>query len=486
VRPLRIAQACAELAPFAKTGGLGDVAAALARHLHRAGHDVRPFVPLYASLAPGDRPFAPVDFLQDVPLRMGGRTLAFSVFTTTIPGSDCAAYFVACPALYGRPGVYSADPDEHVRQAFLSRAAIECCQRMGFAPDVFHVHDWHTALVPLYLKTLYAWDRLFHGTRTVLTLHNLAYQGRVGAGALADVGLEEHASRLHQEHLAEGWFGFLETGLLHADAVTAVSETYAREIQTPEHGFGLDGLLRARARSVVGIVNGIDTDLWAPASDPLIPHPYAADDLSGKAACKAWLLSHVGLAATPDPPVVGVVSRLTAQKGFELAFDLLPALLWEGRIRLVGVGSGAPGYESFFRELTRRFPAAAAFHVGYDEALAHQIEAGADLFLMPSRFEPCGLNQMYSLRYGTAPVVHRTGGLADTVEPFDVAKGTGTGFVFEHFTRQGLAWAMEAALALWPRKEAWARMVRNGMAKDFSWERQVQRYLALYRAVLVR
>jgi starch synthase len=475
---MRIALVSAEVTPFAKTGGLGDVAAALARYLRKHGHDARLFLPLYGKLDRAGQTFVPVSYLQDVPLTLGDRTFTYSVFSAPLPKSDVAVYFIACPPLYGRQAIYAQDGDEHLRFAFLSRAAIECCQRMGFAPQVFHVNDWHTALVPLYLKKLYKWDRLFAATKTVLTLHNLAYQGVFPASRAADVGLAGFESSLHQDDLRVGRFGFLTTGLLWADALTAVSETYAKEIQTPEHGFGLDALLRARSASVFGIVNGVDYDEWSPETDALIPARFSAADLSGKEVCRRRLLAEFGL--EDGAPVAGVVSRLTAQKGLELAMEVLPPRLAAGDVRLVALGSGAENLVDAFRALARRFPGRAAFREGYSNEAAHRIEAGADLFLMPSRFEPCGLNQMYSLRYGTPPVVRRTGGLADTVRPWNAAAGEGTGFVFDHFTASGLAWALDSALEAFRDRASWRRLQRNGMAEDFSWDRQIEKYVALY------
>jgi starch synthase len=285
---------------------------------------------------------------------------------------------------------------------------------------------------------------------------------------------------LHQEDLAAGRINFLKTGIIYADVLTTVSRTYAREIQTPEHGFGLDALLRARADHLVGIVNGVDYGEWDPAADPHLPHHYSAADLAGKKAMKRALLERIGLAHAEEVPVVGVVSRLTAQKGFELFFDSLPEMLLQRDFRLVALGSGEARYESFLSWLAAHHPGKVWFYRGYNEALAHWIEAGADLFLMPSRYEPCGLNQMYSLRYGTPPVVRRTGGLADTVEPWNPATGEGTGFAFEHFTPEGLRWALALALDTWRSPDAWTRLVRNGMARDFSWSKQVAPYEQLY------
>jgi len=476
----RICQAASECAPFAKTGGLGDVVAGLSRALQAGGHDVRVFLPFYQRVAKLDHPFVVVDYLRDLEMSLGERRFTYSVFTTKLPQSEVDVYFVHCPALYHHEGIYSGDWDEYLRFALLSRAAIESCQRMGWGPEVFHVHDWHTALVPLYLRTVYAWDRLFARTRTVLTLHNLGYQGVFGAQTLAELGLAEHAHRLHQEDLVQGKVSFLKTGLLHADALTTVSRTYAREIQTPEHGFGLDGLLRARADRLFGIVNGVDYGEWDPAHDPYIPHKYSPKGIAGKAKMKQALLEKIGLPHRKEAAVLGIVTRLTAQKGLDLLFDTLPEFLFHRDIRFVALGSGEERYESFLAWLQVSFPGKVWYYRGYNEELAHWIEAGSDIFLMPSRYEPCGLNQMYSLRYGTPPVVRRTGGLADTVELWNPVAQEGTGFPFEHFTPEGLRWAIDTALRVYEDSQAWKRLMANGMAKDFSWQRQVRPYEELY------
>lgn len=483
-RAVRICQISAEYAPFAKTGGLGDVAAALPRYLHRAGHDVRPFLPLYGNLRRSGCTFTPVAFLRDVPLRMGGREYRYTVHTAMPPGSKVPVYFVACDAFFAREALYTVDADEPLRFAFLVRAAIESCQRMGWAPDILHAHDWHTGLAPLFLNTLYGWDRLFANTRTVLTVHNLAYQGRVPAGVVSALDLSPHASFLHQDHLRAGWVGFLETGILYADAVTTVSRTYAQEILLPQHGVGLDSLLRARAGTVLGIVNGIDEEIWSPERDQLIPHRYSRDDLAGKVLNKLELLRRAGFPADERTPLVGVVSRLTSQKGFELCRGVLPELLRRRRMRLVALGSGDPSLAAFFAGLAAQFPDRAAYSDEFNDPLAHLIEAGSDIFLMPSRFEPCGLNQMYSQRYGTIPVVHRTGGLADTVELWDPETRRGTGLVFDHFTEEGLRWALTAALDLHADTDGWQRLQQNAMACEFSWESRVREYVSLYQSLL--
>jgi starch synthase len=478
---MNVCQIAAELTPFAKTGGLGDVAAGLSRYLGRTGHDVRLFVPFYAQIAERSEPFVRVDFIQNVPLWMGDRTFHFSLVTCKLPASDVDVYFIHCPELYGRKGIYHGDQEDGLRFAFLTRAALESCQRMGWSPHIVHCHDWHTALAPVYLKTLYSWDNLFHRTRSVLTIHNLGFQGIVDAGTLRRLGLADYAGWFDRSDLASGMINFMKTGLHHADFITAVSRTYAQEIQTTEDGFGLDWLLRHRAIQgrLQGIVNGVDYGEWDPATDPNIPHHYTADDLAGKAEMKQALLQAVGMEST-GAPVIGLVSRLTRQKGFDLCFDVLPSPLSRRDCRLVALGSGEDRYEQFFQSLALYFPGKAWFYRGYNERLSHWIEAGADLFLMPSLFEPCGLNQMYSLRYGTPPVVRKTGGLADTVDLFDSSNGHGTGFVFDHFHSEGLRWAIDYALDTYPHRETWERLMRNGMAKDYSWDVQGREYVELY------
>jgi starch synthase len=354
----------------------------------------------------------------------------------------------------------------------------------GWAPDIIHCNDWQSALLPLALKSVFAWDRLFARTRTVLTIHNIGHQGSFGASTLVDTGLAPAAENFHQDQLREGRINYLLTGILYADAITTVSPTYAREIQTPEHGVGLDPFLRMRSSVLRGILNGID-DEWNPATDTRIAARYDSDHLAGKERCKQALLHEMKLPYDPRVPVVGVVSRLAWQKGFDLCFDVLPPALARRPMQLVVLGTGEPKYEGFFGELARRAPRVVAYHRGFSEDLAHRIEAGSDLFLMPSRYEPCGLNQMYSLRYGTAPIVHRTGGLADTVRLWNPRDRSGNGFIFDHFSARGLHWALHAALDAWGGPaDAWRALQRNGMNHDFGWSSRVQEYASIYRALV--
>jgi len=480
-RPLNICIATSEFAPLAKSGGLADVTAALSAYLERQGHDVRLLMPDYASMSLQGLERAPVDGLQKVPLRVGPHQGHVSIDAVTLPRSSQRIFLLRCPELYDRPGLYTEAADEHLRFVVLSRAAIEMCQHMGFAPDIFSCHDWHTALVPLYLKSVYAWDRLFANTRSVLTIHNIGYQGMFGANRLPDLGLDGVEHLLHQEDLRHGLVNFMKTGILYADCLTTVSPTYAREIQGEEHGMGLQHLLRERSAALVGILNGVDDGEWNPETDPHLPANYSAQDLTGKRVCKERLMRDLGLAVDLQRPLFGIVTRLVSQKGIELLQAVLPHFVRQHDFALAVLGSGEARYEHFFQHLHEQMPDRVHFYRGYNNALAHRIEAGSDAFLMPSRYEPCGLNQMYSLKYGTVPIVRETGGLADSVEQINPRAGTGTGILFRDYDANGLAWALETALALWRNQDLWHQVMRNGMVRDFSWEHQGEQYVTLFR-----
>lgn len=477
---LRICFVASEIAPLAKTGGLADVAGALGRYLHRQGHDVRLFMPLHSSIDTSKLNVEPVAAVQDVALDLGAHSFAFSLYVTSLPASDAPVYLVSCPALFDRPALYSNAPDEHLRYLALQRAVLESCQRLQFAPHIMHCNDWHTALLPLLLKTRYAWDALFAETRTLLTIHNIGYQGTFPLATAPDIGVPVDSTLLHAAERAASRINWLRQGIVMADAVSTVSPTYAREICQPAGGFGLDDSLRARPDAVVGILNGVDYDEWNPGSDRLLPEHYSADDLAGKNKLKIRLTARFGLDANEGTPLAGIVSRLTVQKGFDLLFETLPELLGIRPLNLVVLGTGDPQYEEFFTKLQQQFPGRVAFHRGYHEELAHLIEAGSDLFLMPSLYEPCGLNQMYSLKYGTVPVVRRTGGLADSVQMWDPVTREGTGIVFNDFDANAMRWALGTALDLYADQPSWRQLMRNGMARDYSWETQGREYVKLY------
>jgi starch synthase len=482
--PLKICVATAELAPLAKAGGLADVCSALAAFFDRRGHDARLLMPLYSTVDTGEIEIAPIASLQNRRASFGTHTVTWSIDTTVLPGTGARIYLLRCPELYDRGRIYTEDEDEHLRFLLLSQAALAMCRHMRFAPDIFHCHDWHAALVPLYLKSVHARNRLFAKTRTMLTIHNLGYQGVFDARVLGDLGLDGAEVGLDQKDLRQGYINFLKTGVLHADLLTTVSPTYAREIQQPEYGMGLDDLLRRRSGSLVGILNGVDYDEWNPETDPLIPENYSLHNMAGKGTCKGELLEESELEADLERPLVGMIARLTPQKGIDLIEQAMPDILGSRSFSLVVLGSGDGRYERFFESLQRAFPGRVAFRSGYDNPLAHRIEAGSDLFLMPSHYEPCGLNQMYSLRYGTVPVVRLTGGLADSVQHYDPESGQGDGIVFRDYDANGLRWALETALDLYGNRQAWRQIVRNGMRKDFSWDHQGEEYVSLFRRLL--
>lgn len=482
-----------EVAPFAKTGGLADVAAGLPRYLARAGHDVRIVMPLYRRIAEGAWDLQPVADVEPWEITFGQTAYEVRLLTAKLPGPERAderdapsVIFIDCPALYDRDDIYTSNDDEPVRFALLARAAIESCQRTQWAPDVFHLNDWHTGLLPLYLGTSYAWDQLFADTATLMTIHNIGYQGTFDAAALDDLGLMSERRHFSQDDLTGNRVNFLKTGLQYADAISTVSRTYAREIQTPELGMGLESVLHLRRDVLHGIVNGIDYGDWDPATDALIPHRYTPGDLRGKMRNKQALLEEFGLTYEKRTPLLGIVSRLTGQKGFELLPDILPILLHQHEVQLAVLGSGESHLEHYFQWLRDRYPQQVAVYRGYNNELAHRIEAAADMFLMPSRYEPCGLNQMYSLKYGTVPIVRRTGGLADTVADFDPSTAEGTGFLFDAFESDALYGSVRQALEVWAHPDLWKRMMLNGMAQDFSWTHQGPEYETLYEHVLAR
>ena len=481
---MKICFITAELAPLAKVGGLADVSAALFKYLTAGGHDLRLFMPAHAVIDRTQLTLRPVDGLSGLEQQIGPQRYRYDVLSACLAGSDARIYLIDCPEAYDRPAVYTAAADEYRRFLLLTHAAFACCQRLGFEPDILHCNDWHTAMAPLWLRTIYRWDALFAHTRSVLTIHNVGYQGVQPASAAGELLPAPDKGALHQDELRAGGINMLRHGVMYADAITTVSPTYAREITTAEYGMGLEDTLRARGSAVVGILNGVDYSIWDPRVDAYLPVHFNGATLKLKAQMKHQLQRRLGLAqSAPEHrvPVIGVVSRLVAQKGFGLLIDCLPPLVAAGKLQLAVLGTGDAPLETFFARLQGAYPDSVQFHNGYSEELAHWIEAGCDMFLMPSRYEPCGLNQMYSLRYGTVPVVRRTGGLADTVQHFDAATGQGTGIVFEHFDSAAMAWALDYALALYQQRGLWRRLVQNGMAQDFSWQRPVRQYTALYQ-----
>jgi starch synthase len=481
---LKLCVLSSEFLPYAKTGGLADVASALLRNLRLLGHEVHGFMPLYSVVRAARPELQPVLGVQQIPLALGDTEYRFSLQTASFPGTDIAMYFVDCPALYDRADFYTTEPDEHRRFLLFTRAVLESCKRLGFAPDIFHCNDWHTAFLPLYLKTLYSSEALFAKSHSVLTVHNIGYQGVMQVAAVADLGLAGAEVWLDADDLAAGVINPLKTGIKFADAVTTVSPTYAREICDGPLGMGMQATLRARTDKVVGILNGVDYRDWDPRCDPHLTAHFGPQDLRGKQTNKEQLIAALHLDLAVSRPLVAMVTRLAEQKGIDLLFDALPAMLQERDFGFLVLGSGDARYAAFFDALAHRFAGRAAFRGGYDESLAHLIEAGSDIFLMPSRYEPCGLNQMYSLRYGTVPVVRNTGGLADSVRHFDPQSGLGTGCVFNDYDAPAVRWALGTVLDWYEDAKNWQQLMHNAMAQDFSWARQIAEYDALYRGLV--
>jgi starch synthase len=481
---LKLCILSSEIMPYAKTGGLAEVAGALLQELRRLGHDVRGFMPLYGSVKRARSEIQPVPGLQNIAMSIGAHDYYFSLYTAGFPGTDIPMYFIDCPALFDRQAYYTFDADEHRRFLLFTRAALESCHRLDFVPDIFHCNDWHTATLPLYLKTWYASVASFAHARSVLTIHNIGYQGAFSARLSEDLGLPGTELQFDAADRAGGVINPLKIGIKFADVVTTVSPTYAREIGETDLGMGMQGTLAARTQGVIGILNGVDYQEWDPRRDPHLTVHFGPSDLHGKILNKQRLLSSTGLTIDARTPLISMVSRLAEQKGIDLLVDALPTVLQERQnFGFLVLGSGDDRYAAFFTNLARRFPTRVVFRSGYDESLAHLIEAGSDMFLMPSRYEPCGLNQMYSLRYGTIPIVRKTGGLADSVQHFDPRTGEGTGIVFNDYDPPAVRWGIDTALDWFANHESWSRLMQNAMAQDFSWGRQTQQYEQIYRAL---
>lgn len=494
-RPLNILMVASEAAPFAKTGGLADVAGALPRELAKLGHDVRLVIPRYGPRIGRVRQFDGFTEWARMSVPAWGGPLAVTVERGTFAGrtSDeaCQVLAIRHDPFFDRTGLYQeggADyPDNLDRFAFFSRAALELVSVLGlegWSPSLLHAHDWHTSLCAVYRRTLYAGSPAHQPLRCLLTIHNLGYQGLFPASEYPKTGLPvDLFTPAGLEYY--GSLNVLKGGLVYSDFLTTVSPTYSREIQTPELGFGLEGVIAERRDRLTGVVNGIDVEEWNPSIDPHLPARYSASDLSGKRACKAALQREMGLPVR-DVPLLGMVSRLTAQKGLDLVAAILPDLMILD-VQLVLLGTGDPSHEEHFRSSQARYPEKLGLRIGFDEGLAHRIEAGADLFLMPSRYEPCGLTQLYSLRYGTVPLVRRTGGLADTVVgygPQTIRDGRATGFLFDEANPQSFLTTILLALRVYRDRQEWTALIRAGMQSDVSWARSARAYEEVYRRML--
>jgi len=485
---VHIVFAASECAPFAETGGLGEVVGALPPELVKLGHAVTVFLPLYRSV----RSFLP----EEMSFAVRSITIPFPYynrFAGIVDGgvrNGVRYYFVDCPELFDRDGIYGPNTgagdfgDNSERFGLFCRAVLEATKQLG-VPDIFHVHDWQAALLPVLLRSVYYFDPALRSAGTVLTVHNAGYQGWFPPNTVSqllfpwDMFTDDKVEQNNN-------FNFLKAGLVYSDYLTAVSPTYAREIQTPEYGSGLETVFQRRSGDLRGILNGVDYTKWDPAHDSNLAAHYCADDLTGKVECRRDLLHAFGLTNVAESAaVIGIVSRFATQKGLDFVTQIADQMV-ERDLVVVAMGNGEPYYENFFRGWAERRPNQVAVQLKYNDAVAHKVEAGADIFLMPSRYEPCGLNQIYSMKYGTIPVVRATGGLEDTVEEWNAETGTGTGFKFYGYNAQDLMGAIDRALAAFHDKFGWRKLMHDGMAKDYAWEHPAREYVEVYEEVLRR
>jgi starch synthase len=480
---VKILMAASEVVPFAKTGGLADVAGAIPKYLCDLGHDIRIIMPYYKIIKEKGFPAEPME----IPLsfRIHSYVTQGSLYQTRLPGTHVKVYLIEEDKYFLRDHLYGTShgdyPDNCERFVFFSRAILETILALEEQFDVVHCNDWQTGLVPVYMKTLYADQEFIRDAKVLYTVHNLGYQGVFWHLDMPLTGLPW--SYFNWKHLEfYGKLNLMKGGLVFTDAVSTVSKAYSQEIQTEEYGHGLDGVLRDRADNLYGILNGIDYSIWNPETDSLIPANYGPEDLGGKAECKAFLQKEFGLPSS-DVPIIGSIGRLAAQKGIDLLAEAMPKLM-ELDLQFCILGTGEEKYHRILTRLHENFPKKLGLKLAYDNKLAHRIEAGADMFIMPSRYEPCGLNQLISLKYGTVPIVRSTGGLADTITDFSpeaLEKGTANGFSFKEYRSDRLTAAVERAVTLYKNKDEWHRLMRNGMRQDWSWGRSAREYETVYK-----
>ncbi|MBI5585851.1 MAG: glycogen synthase GlgA [Deltaproteobacteria bacterium] len=478
---MQVLFASSEVVPFAKTGGLADVAGSMPQALKKLGCDVRLVLPLYRMVRQGNFPLQ--KRLEGLPVHLGGRALEVDIYESEL-GDGLPVYFVERDEFFDRSYLYGTPRgdyfDNDQRFTLFCKAALALSEQLSFQPDLFHGQDWQTGLIPALLHFLRRRDPFWAGTASLFTIHNIAYQGLVEPDILPLAGLPWEAyTPSGLEYY--GAVSLLKSGIVYSQIINTVSRKYSQEIQTEEYGYGLEGILTYRQADLFGIVNGVDYETWNPKTDPLIAASYDPDQLQGKETCKADLLREFNLSPEQAAhPVLGVISRLADQKGFDLLAAVMDRLLQQ-ELSLVVLGTGEEKYHQLFSELAAKHPRKIGLRLAYDNTLAHKIEAGSDMFLMPSRYEPCGLNQIYSLKYGTIPVVRATGGLDDTIVPFDRETKKGTGFKFHEYTADDFWLALSEALAVYRNADLWKTLMRNAMAVDYSWENSAREYVNLYR-----
>lgn len=484
---MNIAFVSSEVYPFSKTGGLADVSYSLPIQLSKHGNEVIVFTPKYYPVDEKKFNLEFQDWIGAMPIRVSGVVQNVYVHKGYLPNSNVQIYFIDFPPYFHRELFYTNDFDEADRFILFSKAVIELIQRLKWKPDIIHCNDWQTGLIPLFIKDNYSWDKLFKRTATIFTIHNIGYQGIFGIETLdkAEIRKEYFYNFGEVEHA--GNVNFMKAGISFADMINTVSETYASELMTKEYSHGLDYILQYRSHDFVGILNGVDYETWNPETDKLIKQNYNFNSIEKKIENKKELLNQFGMPFSKNKPLIGIISRLAIQKGFDLIANSLDYLS-KLNCQWIILGAGEKYYEEMFQSFAYYHPEKAACYIGYNNELAHQIEAGADMFLMPSHYEPCGLNQIYSLKYGTVPIVRKTGGLADTVQDWDELKSfgveSGDGFSFVNYDGFGLTNAVERAIYYFYDKSTWNKIIKNGMTKDFSWEKSALKYIDLYNKAL--
>lgn len=480
---MRIVQVSPEIVPFAKTGGLADVVGALPKYLHKLGHQVTLFMPLYKTVKGTAKTL--VSTGQTITVKIGQNTRSGVVWKSQMPDCPVDIFFIQHDEYYHRDHLYATPEgdywDNAERFIFFSRAVLETIKGLGWEPDIIHCHDWQSALIPVYLKTIYHKDKLFSHTKTLLTVHNIAYQGIFWHWDMNLTGLSWSLFNWKQ---LEFWgkINFLKGGLVFADAINTVSQRYSQEMQTSEFGYGLEGVLKERTRALYGIINGVDYTYWNPSKDKLIPANYNISDLKGKAQCKKALQDKIGFPQL-KVPLLGMITRLTVQKGIDLLVDIFDDLM-KLDLQLVILGTGEEKYQTKLKEVGTRYPNKVSINIAFDNQLAHLITAGADMYLMPSKYEPCGLNQLYALKYGTVPIVRETGGLADTIVNHStetIKQKTATGFGFGNYASTELLDTIKSALQVYQDKKQWLQLIKTGMKQDWSWDRSAKEYQTLYQ-----
>ena len=481
---MKIAFVSTEAVPYAKTGGLADVAGALPKELEKLACEVKLFIPKYFTIDEVRHSLRYNRNVGEIPIRINGQMRAAHLHQAKLPGSNVEVNFIDCSHYFNREHIYTNDTDENERFILFSKAVIDTIQNMQWAPDVIHCNDWQTGLLPLFIKDNYNWDRMFDKTSTLFTIHNIGYQGRFSKSTMFSAELSGELYYPGGPIEFEGSVSFLKAGIVFADLINTVSNKYSHEILTPEYGAGLEKILGTRKPDLYGILNGADYSVWNPETDIHIPYNYSINELSGKLKNKKFLLDRFKMPYNEKVPLVGIVSRMVAQKGYDIFAEAINELMTL-HAQWIILGSGEEKYEMMFRTLANNLPQKVGVYTGYNNELSHLVEAASDAFLMPSRYEPCGLNQIYSLKYGTVPIVRKTGGLADTVHDWDELHSygldTGTGFSFNDHTGYALFKSVQRAVNCFSVKSAWKKIQSNGMKKDYSWKHSAEQYIELYK-----